>query len=145
MTNSPIIADTGFWVALLNRADRHHGLAVKRLSGLKRRLVSTWPVLTETCHLLVRRGGVNAQHQFVASWVRSDFDVYSLDSSHAPRIEALMIQYRSLPMDLADASLVILAETLRCGDIFSTDQRDFGACRWKQRKPFTNLLLTDEA
>jgi predicted nucleic acid-binding protein len=44
-------------------------------------------------------------------------------------------------MDLADASLVILAEELGTGDILSTDQRDFGAYRWKSRKPFRNLLL----
>jgi predicted nucleic acid-binding protein len=30
-----IIADTGFWVALANRGDRHHELAEKRLSELE--------------------------------------------------------------------------------------------------------------
>ncbi len=44
-------------------------------------------------------------------------------------------------MDLADASLVILAEETGTGDILSTDVRDFGAYRWKNRKPFHNLLL----
>jgi uncharacterized protein len=52
-----------------------------------------------------------------------------------------MHKYRGLPMDLADASLVILAEESGSGDILSTDQRDFGAYRWKSRKPFRNLLL----
>ena len=45
-------------------------------------------------------------------------------------------------MDLADASLVIAAEQLASGRILSTDQRDFGAYRWKKRKPFQNLLVT---
>jgi uncharacterized protein len=44
-------------------------------------------------------------------------------------------------MDLADASLVILAEESGTGDILSTNARDFGAYRWKSRKPFRNLLL----
>lgn len=44
-----IIADTGFWVALANRRDRHHELAKARLSELAEPLVSTWPVVTETC------------------------------------------------------------------------------------------------
>jgi len=52
-----------------------------------------------------------------------------------------MDKYQALPMDLADASLVILAETLEHGRILSTDQRDFNAYRWKNREPFTNLLL----
>jgi uncharacterized protein len=43
-------------------------------------------------------------------------------------------------MDLADASLVILAEELGSGRILSTDQRDFRTYRWKTRKPFQNLL-----
>ncbi len=36
--------------------------------------------------------------------------------------------------------LVIAAEQLGSGRVFSTDQRDFGAYRWKDRKPFQNLL-----
>jgi len=50
-------------------------------------------------------------------------------------------EYADLPMDLADASLVILAEHLGHGRILSTDARDFGAYRWKQHEPFENLLL----
>ncbi len=43
-------------------------------------------------------------------------------------------------MDLADASLVILAEELGSGRIVSTDTRAFRTYRWKSRKPFQNLL-----
>ena len=44
-------------------------------------------------------------------------------------------------MDLADASLVVLAEEMDDGRILSTDNRDFRTYRWKQRKPFRNLLV----
>jgi uncharacterized protein len=53
-----------------------------------------------------------------------------------------MLRYAKLPMDLADASLVIAAEQLGSGRILSTDRRDFGAYRWKNRKPFRNLLVS---
>jgi predicted nucleic acid-binding protein len=43
-------------------------------------------------------------------------------------------------MDLADASLVLLAEALGHGRIATTDERDFKTYRWKNRRPFTNLL-----
>jgi predicted nucleic acid-binding protein len=46
-----------------------------------------------------------------------------------------------LAMDLADASLVVLAEEIGDGRILSTDKRDFHAYHWKSRKPFRNLLL----
>lgn len=45
-----------------------------------------------------------------------------------------------VPMDLAYASLVILAENLGSGRILSTDTRDFRTYRWKHRKPFQNLM-----
>jgi len=54
-----------------------------------------------------------------------------------------MQKYADLPMDLADASLVILAEKLGHGRILSTDMRDFQTYRWKNRKPFQNLLFPD--
>ena len=52
-----------------------------------------------------------------------------------------MKQYADLPMDLADASLVILAEHLDDGRILSADQRDFNTYRWKNREPFENLMF----
>ena len=55
-------------------------------------------------------------------------------------VPALMRKYARLPMDLADASLVLLAEHLGHGRILTTDERDFGAYRWKSRKPFKNIL-----
>jgi predicted nucleic acid-binding protein len=51
-----------------------------------------------------------------------------------------MRKYRQLLMDLADASLVILAEHLGSGRILSMDRRDFGAYPWKDRRPFHNLV-----
>lgn len=47
-------------------------------------------------------------------------------------------------MDLADASLVMAAEKIGQGNILSTDRRDFDTYRWKNRKPFHNLLFPDD-
>lgn len=103
--------------------------------------VTTWPVMTETCHLLASRFGVESEIAFVRSGALGAFQIFALGPAHLPRIEALMAKYRALPMDLADASLVIVAEESGSGDILSTDARDFGTYRWKNRKPFRNLLL----
>ncbi len=54
-----------------------------------------------------------------------------------------MQKYRDLPMDLAEASLVILAEHLGHGRILSVDQRDFHTYRWKNTHLFENLLFPD--
>jgi predicted nucleic acid-binding protein len=136
-----ILADTGFWIALANRRDRHHKVAKSRAASIRDRLVTTWPVLTETCHLLMRLG-VDAELRFVRAVERGAVDVFALDDSHLPRIATLLEKYRDLPMDLADASLVIAAEVLGSGRILSTDERDFRTYRWKNTKPFANVLLS---
>jgi uncharacterized protein len=136
-----VIADTGFWLALANRKDENHVAAREALRKLREPLVTTWPVLTETCHLLAARLGVDAELAFVQATSRGACGLFQLDSEHLQRIHELMEKYRNLPMDLADASLVILAEHLGTGRILSTDRRDFGAYRWKERKPFRNLLV----
>jgi len=136
-----IIADTGFWLALANRKDHHHDRARQRLASLDEPLVTTWPVVTETCYLLLKILGSASQEKYLLSFAAGAFEVFDLQREDAPRIVALMEQYADLPMDLADASLVILAEHLGHGRILSTDQRDFHAYRWKQHRPFENLLL----
>jgi len=136
-----IIADTGFWLALASRTDKHHHAALRAMSGLREGLVTTWPVLTETCHLLLNRLGVKAQLSFLQGIRNGACGVFQVGEGHLPRIEELMEHYADLPMDLADASLVVLAEELGSGRIFSTDARDFHTYRWKSRRPFRNLLL----
>jgi hypothetical protein len=66
--------------------------------------------------------------------------IFALEEHHYPRIVRLMTGYANLPMDLADASLVVLAEHLGDGRIASTDERDFHAYRWKDQHPFHNSL-----
>jgi predicted nucleic acid-binding protein len=138
-----IIADTGFFVALANSADDDHEIAVDALDGLTEGLITTWPVVTETTHLLATRLGTQSLLSFVAGARAGAFSLFELTVTHWPRLEELMKQYAKLPMDLADASLVILAEERNDGRILSTDRRDFRTYRWKSRKPFQNLLDLD--
>jgi uncharacterized protein len=136
-----IIADTGFFVALVVKSDRHHASAVEAARRYADQgLVTTWPVLTETTHLIQREAGQAVAQRLLGSIEAGAAQLFELTSSQLPRICALMEKYKDLPMDLADASLVVCAEELGDGRILSTDTRDFGAYRWKQRKPFKNLL-----
>lgn len=52
-----------------------------------------------------------------------------LDASDAPRMRELMSKYRDLPMDLADAALVRVAERERIRRVFTLDRRDFQVYR----------------
>jgi len=85
-----IIADTGFWVALGNPKDDYHALALKTFSALNASLITTWPVMTEVCHLLLHRRGIAAQLKFVEMYRYGVFSVFDIDSDQADRLEALM-------------------------------------------------------
>jgi hypothetical protein len=136
-----IIADSGFWLALANQKDEYHGLAQNKLEEISESLITTVPVITETCHLLLTHLGSQAQSKFIDAWSLGSFEVFDLKSVHAIRIKELMEKYADLPMDFTDASLVILAEYLGHGRILSVDQRDFYTYRWKNYYPFENLLI----
>ncbi len=136
-----IIADTGFWLALADQKDTYHAAANQAFQTYREPLITTWPVMTETCHLLLVRKGNNAQLKFIHNYNQNLFTLFELEPQQGSKIEQLMQQYADLPMDLADASLVILAEHLGHGRIFSVDQRDFHTYRWKNTQPFQNLLL----
>lgn len=136
-----IIVDTGFWLALIDEKDTYHQAADLAFQKYDEPLITTWPVMTETCYLLLQRKGVQAQVKFMEDYSQNLFTVFDLEPHNGEKIAQLMQQYANLPMDLADASLVILAEELGHGRIFSVDQRDFNAYRWKNTQPFQNLLL----
>lgn len=136
-----ILVDTGFWLALANAKDHWHERAVSTLDRLNEDLITTWPVMTETTHLLLKRLGTEDLLRFIQSYEQEAFKVAPWPTQQRQALSSLMQKYRDLPMDLADASLVLLAESLGHGRILSTDQRDFNNYRWKQQEPFDNLLL----
>ncbi len=135
-----IIADTGFWLAFLDRKDQFHQVACKSMLSLEEGLITTLPVITETCYFLQARVGQAQSVAFLQRLLNGAFSMFPLDDRHMPRMVGLLSQYTDLPMDLADASSVVLAEHLGHGRILSTDLRDFHTYRWKNHHPFTNLL-----
>lgn len=137
-----ILTDTGYWLALANPQDRHHPRALLAVQQYAyETLICTWPVVTETFYLLSTRLHLDAALRFMDALQRGACKVLDLPPDALTRMVALQQRYRNLPMDVADASLVILAEELGEGRILSTDSRDFESYRWKARKPFKNLLL----
>lgn len=138
-----VLSDTGFWLAFFNANDRFHAMAVEQMQKLEESLITTWPVITETSYLLGKRLGVSSQLRFISALEMGYIEVFNLQALHLIRIRQLIKQYEDLPMDLADASLVLLAEELGHGQILSTDQRDFNIYQWGNHKPFQNLLLPD--
>jgi len=61
----------------------------------------------------------------------------SLDVPDFPRMRELMNKYRDLPMDLADAALVRVAERERISRVFTIDRRDFEVYHPRGIRQFT--------
>jgi predicted nucleic acid-binding protein len=138
-----ILADTGFFYALLDRDDAWHARAVAASKQSKEGWITTWPVLTEAVHLITKWLGPDPAEALMSDVADGAITVWDLPRRDIVALVDKMHACQNLPMDLADASLVLLAESLGHGRIYTTDQRDFNACRWKETKPFDNLLLTD--
>lgn len=135
-----IAVDTGFLLALLDAGDAWHARAKAMAGTAAEGWITTWPVLTETCHLVQRELGSLAAVALMLDVADGGLAVWEIPPARQRDIPSLMKRYADLPMDLADASLMLLAAHLVHGRILSTDLRDFGSYRWKSRKPFVNLL-----
>ena len=136
-----IIVDTGFFFALSNQRNLYHQQTQRTLASLTEPLITTYPVLTETCYLLSSYGHSAVQCKFLTDICNGAAEIFHLQPNHLDRMIQLMKRYADLPMDFADASLVVLAESLGHGRILTVDRRDFSTYRWNNHNPFENLLL----
>lgn len=122
-----ILTDAGPLVALLHADDRHHRACREAFQALDETLATVWPAFTEAAYLL----GFSrpAQDRLLELVVRGVLVFLPLGEADVPRIRELMEQYSDLPMDLADATLVRVAEREGIRRIFTVDQRDFRVYR----------------
>jgi predicted nucleic acid-binding protein len=118
-----ILVDTGPLVALIHEDDNEHPTCKEIFLTLNESLGTVWPVLTEAMYLL----SFSWQAQ-TALWEMIEsgaVELLALDRGDVERMTELMRKYRDLPMDLADAALVRVAERERIRRIFTLDRRDF--------------------
>ena len=131
-----ILADTGPLVALFKREDQHHKATVAWAEANTVRLLTTWPVLTESCHFLSREGKL-CLFQFIEAGAVTVADISAADLKGFANI---MAKYTDRKVDLADASLVLLAEQSGATDIITIDRADFSIYRLSRNRAF-NILF----
>jgi len=137
---SPTILDAGPLVAYLDKRDQHHAWSVAEFRNLTVPLITCEPVLTEACFLLKDLPAAISRIQFWLS--RGIIRVaFSLAVQH-DRVFALMEKYRSVPMSLADACLVCMAENAGDSRVFTADT-DFGIYRLNRRRIVLRISPTE--
>lgn len=122
-----ILVDTGPIVALLDPADDMHGACLEVLESVREPLGTTTPVLTEAFHLL--RPGSRGCSNLSRIVGDGGLNVWFLGPESLGRALDLMEEYSDHPMDLADASLVAMAEEEHLHRVFTIDRRDFETYR----------------
>jgi len=133
-----ILVDAGPLIALFDKDDKYHNPVIKFLKQFKGNLVTTWPVITEVTHLL--SFNVNVQIDFLEWLKREAITIINLENNHLDRIIQLSKKYSDVPMDLADSSLIIIAELTDIHDIITIDS-DYYIYKTKNRKSLNNILL----
>ena len=131
------LIDAGPIIALFDSADKYHNRIVDLIKKEPLHLVSTWPVLTEASHML---DFDNRAQIAVLQWIyRGGLELVQIDSPGIQRIIDLTEKYNDVPMDLADATLVVAAENLGIREIISIDT-DFYIYRTVEKEMITNIF-----
>ena len=117
-----IAIDSGFLFALADTSDAWHQRSLAQRGSVVEGWVTTWPVLAETCHLLGARLGTRFVTPLLDDVAARAIAVWDLPDDRLPELPKLMRRYQDLPMDLADATMVLLAEHLGHGRILSRSE-----------------------
>ena len=117
-----LLVDTGPMVAIIDRADARHGYCTAMLQALRGEpMVTTWQCFTEAMHFLGRAAGYRRQDALWDMRRAGLLIIHSSTDSEADRMDLLMSRYRNFSMDLADASLIVAAESLALRRLFTID------------------------
>ena len=133
------LIDTGPLVAYLDGADVDHAAVVLGLESWTGRLATTSAVVTEAMHLVAEvRQGPRVLSEFLAG---AGVEVHDFTRpGDLPPVIELMERYANVPMDFADATLVLLAEALGAHDILTLDRRGFSSFRTRKGRAFRLVL-----
>jgi predicted nucleic acid-binding protein len=131
------LIDAGPVIALFDNSDQYHVKVLNFLREYEGRLISTWSVLTEVSYML--DFNTKTQLDFL-DWVRNGgIEIHNLEQWQLGGIREKMEKYSNLPADLADTTLLEVAESRDIENIITID-RDFSVYRLKNGNSFTNLL-----
>ena len=133
-----ILIDAGPLIALFDKSDRYHSQSIQFLKSYKGILLTTWPVITETSHMLAF--SVRTQIAFL-EWInRGGMHLVEIEYSSIVRLIELCNKFQDVPMDLADATLIVAAEERNIKEIATIDS-DFYIYRDVRKRYLKNIFI----
>lgn len=135
MALKPSLIDTAPLVAYLDRGDPKHDIVADFLHHFSAPLCTTTAVIAEAMYLLKdETTGSRRLAEFIHAARVHVFDFTQPEQLLAA--VGLMEKYRRVPMDFADATLVLLAEEIHVRRIVTLDRRGFRSFRTRSGQPF---------
>ncbi len=131
------IIDAGPLIALFNKNDNYHQQAVKFIKKYRGDLFTTWPVVTEVMHML--NANFKCQLNFLKYIDRGGIEIVNLSLPFISRLIDLFTQYSDVPINLADATLIVLSERKQINKIITIDS-DFHIYRNKNTDYVKNIF-----
>lgn len=132
-----ILVDTGPIVAYLHRGDAWHQRVVRFFRRWRAELLSTWPVVTEAAYL----SEAPKARVAIMRWLQRNLHVVALETADAACIERYYRKYADQDPDLADLSLLAVAERTGVRDILTVDAKDFAVYRLSRGDALNNVLM----
>lgn len=131
------LIDAGPCIALFDRDDLYHEKIKAFLKNYKGRLVTSWAVVTEAMHML--DFDIHAQLDFL-HWIERDaLEIATIKKEHISRIIELSRKYADLPMDFADATLLVISEIEKIKEIITIDS-DYYVYRNIRKEMLNNIF-----
>ena len=126
-----VIVDTGPLVALLNRKDHSHAWVVQQLQDIQPPMVTCESVLAEATYLTRQTPG--ARVALIEIVGEGFLNIGMAVADHHSALLAMVRRYADVPMSLADACLVRLAELFPQSPVLTLDS-DFSVYRKNGRQ-----------
>ena len=135
------LCDAGPLLALVDKKQPQHQPCREAVRKLSKSLTTTWSCFSEAMYLAYRQGGWVMQNQLGKLLLEGLLIIYEIRQEDYNRLFQLIEKYRDCPMDLADATLVLAAESLEINQILTLDS-DFYVYLIGNSKPFDVIELS---
>jgi predicted nucleic acid-binding protein len=132
-----ILIDAGPIIALFDKDDTYHKAVMTFMKGKGFKFITTMPVITEVSHML--DFSIEAQLAFLEWIMKEGVIIHDVKQGDISRIVELVKKYKDLPMDFADATLVVAAEQTGIKNIVSIDP-DFDIYRLPGKVKIDNIF-----
>jgi predicted nucleic acid-binding protein len=132
-----VLVDAGPLIALFDKSDKYHKRIKEFVAGKQFKFISTIAVFTEVLHML--DFNIHVQIDFLEWIMNKGLVLFEVHYQDIPRIIELTKKYSDLPMDFADATLVVAAEKMGVKKIISIDA-DFEIYRLPGKVKIKNIF-----